>query len=362
MSEDTPRRTYLRDLPFSARLVLAVFLASVGFGYFSAIVQLHFQDARAGELLPSGADAVEKFHGTDGASEIERLLTADESRPFNGSGSMRSAFFARSSGWKSQVRKKKTAMESNGRKVTTGEATAALRKDREREIAALMIWLKDGAKKSNFEALALPKDFFSELPKPPENDYFYKKENGDLVANASAIFTDRCARCHNQDAPGAAGQVHLDSYEGIALYCDSEGAGGIALGKLAQTTHVHLLGFSMLYGLTGLILAFSSYPGWLKLVLCPLPLAAQVVDISFWWLARVDPVYAHMIPITGGVVALSLGLQIILSLFNLFGIAGKILLAVLIGVGGGTAPLMLKHVIEPHLQSERVGVVAPSGE
>ena len=62
----------------------------------------------------------------------------------------------------------------------------------------------------------------------------------------------------------------------------------------AQSTHVHLLGFAMLYGLTGFIVAFTSYPGWFRGVLCPLPLVAQVVDISFWWPGRMDcPRPAH---------------------------------------------------------------------
>jgi hypothetical protein len=55
----------------------------------------------------------------------------------------------------------------------------------------------------------------------------------------------------------------------------------VSLKKLAQTTHVHLLGFGLLYGLTGLILTFTSYPGWLRGLLGPLPLVAQVGDIGF---------------------------------------------------------------------------------
>src|SRR4051794_9420077 len=50
--------TSLSDFPLAARLVLAVFLISVGLGYFSALVNLHFQQASAGEGLPTKDDVV----------------------------------------------------------------------------------------------------------------------------------------------------------------------------------------------------------------------------------------------------------------------------------------------------------------
>src|SRR5262245_40016052 len=40
---DTSPRFVLRNLTLAPRLVIAIFLVSVGVGYFSALVQLHFQ-------------------------------------------------------------------------------------------------------------------------------------------------------------------------------------------------------------------------------------------------------------------------------------------------------------------------------
>src|SRR6516162_659884 len=58
-----PPRFTLRELPFSARLTLALFLVSVGLGYGAALVQIHFQHASPGEFMPSAQDVVVKFHG-----------------------------------------------------------------------------------------------------------------------------------------------------------------------------------------------------------------------------------------------------------------------------------------------------------
>jgi hypothetical protein len=130
----------------------------------------------------------------------------------------------------------------------------------------------------------------------------------------------------------------------------------MAVESLAQSTHVHMLGFSMLYGLTGLILAFSSYPGWVRLTVAPLALAAQVIDIACWWLARLDgigPYFALAVMATGGVVAASLFVQIVLSLFDLYGRSGKVvLLALFVAAGFGGYTLYTK-VIEPQLAAER---------
>ena len=44
----TPERWTISDLNLSARITLAVFLISVGIGYVSALVNLHFQEASPG--------------------------------------------------------------------------------------------------------------------------------------------------------------------------------------------------------------------------------------------------------------------------------------------------------------------------
>src|SRR5437016_3061451 len=91
--------TALRDWPLPVRLVLAVFLISVSLGYFSALVQLHFQHAAPGKLLPGVDEAVGVYNGETKKSQLQRLLEADISQPFNGTGSMRAAFTTQSAGW-----------------------------------------------------------------------------------------------------------------------------------------------------------------------------------------------------------------------------------------------------------------------
>src|SRR5262245_27341191 len=102
MSNDTSPPLTLRDLPLAARLTLAAFLISVGIGYFSALVQLHFQHASPGSLLPTADDATKVYHGATGQrpmSKMEHLLEAEESLKLNSNGQMRTAFTSSSEGW-----------------------------------------------------------------------------------------------------------------------------------------------------------------------------------------------------------------------------------------------------------------------
>src|SRR5580693_1112909 len=102
----SPKPFAIRDLPIPAKLVITCFLLAVGGGYFSAMVQLHFQDSKSGEAMPTVQDVILKFTGkkwfdTDPpkpVSKLEKLVMADESLTFSGNGTMSPAFFGRDGG------------------------------------------------------------------------------------------------------------------------------------------------------------------------------------------------------------------------------------------------------------------------
>ena len=132
---------------------------------------------------------------------------------------------------------------------------------------------------------------------------------------------------------------------------------GKSLAKLALTTHVHLLGFAVLYGLTGLVFACLPYPSWLRAVLAPAPLILQVIDISFWWLARLEapwgPFFAHSILVTGGLVALALISQVVLGLWGLFPGKGRYAVIAILALVGMVGLVTKVLVIDPHLAHEK---------
>jgi hypothetical protein len=368
-----PTEITLRNLPLAARLTLGLFLISVGIGYLSALVQLHLQHATPGELLPTPADAVRIFHGDVGdrpKSKLEQVLPPSDQGPFNGNGQMTSAFTRRAEDWKSAIVQKAKGIAKKDKgdpkdPAIRQAAEEAVRRERDMERLALLAWIGSGAgeKEYNDDAFPLPPD----LAGQPMTAKYLVDEDGKIVephlAKIKTLLQDRCVRCHAPEGEDAqATRYPLDTFPHLKPYITVKTSSGMSLEKLAQTTHVHLLGFSMLYGLTGLILAFSSYPRSLRVLLCPLPLLAQVVDISFWWLARLpEPhgqIFAQGIVVSGTLVAAGLFLHIVLGLFDLFSKKTWVVLILLFAAAGYGGYVAKERVIDPFLAQEK----APGAE
>lgn len=366
----TTARLTLRDLPLSAKMVITCFLISVGLGYCWALMQLHFKHASKGNLVPTPADTVARFsgkpwpldgpeekpppapanpfgkfakdpakiktlitercavcHSEDGGEEphldsfakladylqpknggkgkIHKLITAADDAPWGKDGSMRLAFTEKSyianNEWKKEFPK------------LAPEKQKELLAEREAERQVLIAWIEAGATKESYE-----KDSFK-LPEAPP---------------APAVET--------RESKAKKRQLDVDA--------------------LTQSTHAHLLTFSLLWAATGLVFAFTSYPGFIRFFIAPLVLIFQVLDIACWWLARlpdVGPYFALAIMGTGAIVGLGLALQIVLSLFNMYGWKGKILLfLLLLGAGGGGGLVYIKYVA-PMVADEKAAVAKP---
>jgi hypothetical protein len=353
----TPAPLRLRDLPLPARLVLSVFLISVGCGYFAALVQLHFQHASPGNPLPDRNDVIRRFYGRlpgdKPECKIQHLLNADEGLPFNGGGQMKAAFFEKAGGWKKEVEKR--ARKIAGRRVEPNEdqlkqAEGELRKERDTERLALLEWVEKGADKDAYE-----NDSYcvsATLVNLPIDEHFVgdPPAEGGKTIKVKTILEDRCVKCHA--IGGQVEKVPLEKFEHLQKFLKVEAGQPISREQLIQSTHVHLLSFSMLYLLTGVIFAFTSLPAFVRFLIAPLPLVAQLADIACWWLTRIDPRFADGIIIAGGVVAAGLMMHIVLGLFSMYGKTGKAVLLLLIvaaGVGGWQA----KPYVDDFLAKEK---------
>jgi hypothetical protein len=361
-----PRRFDLSQLPLAARLVLAAFLISVGIGYSAALVQLHFQHAQPGSLLPTAADARHIFSFAQGEkpkSKIEVLLDAPEDLPFNGTNQMSGAFTRHSLKWTKAVKERAREKFRERRDPNDEElakAEAELRKERETERLAVLAWVRAGASKADYK-----KDEFcppDELAKQVIDPEFVTKDGDKVNFKIRSILQTRCVRCHDPKGgdDSRAMDFPLDTYEALKPYVEVKATSStMSIEKLAQTTHVHLLGFSMLYLLTGLLFAFTKWPGIIRGVIAPLALVAQVADISCWWLARIDPMYADVIPITGAIVGGALAVQLLGTLVGLFWWKRGVLLLLVLAVVGGWGGYEIKtRYVDPQLAAEKAAATA----
>lgn len=363
---DKPRFS-LKELPPPAKLVVSTFLISVGIGYLWALAQLHFQHGSGGTAMPTLNDTVEHFSGVadywggghDGETEaaskpepvskIEMLLTASADKPFNSNGQMVTAFLGKQGGF-----------EKLADDIGEGEARA----ERRGELDAMLEWVRadPAVRKKAYE-----EDKFK-LPDPlVERELMtpYVDEETVSVLAIRSLIKDRCVKCH---ADGGSATGDFTSYAGMAPYLevpkmDEETGMMMDSGKqiskeaLAQSTHAHMLSFSMLFGLTGLVFVFTTYPTWARLTLGPFVLIMQVIDISCWWLARLEyphgPMFATAIVFTGGAVGMGLCAQIVLSLFNMYGRSGKLVLVAMFVAAGVGLGVLKQQVIDPQLAAEK---------
>lgn len=349
------KRFTLSELPLPAKLVATVFLLSVGLGFVSGMVQLHMKETKQdGAPLPGVDDVREKycgyveFKGLYATSKMEALIAGDPYGGFN-KANMTPAFFGKSEGYNKEVKQR---------------TQPVVDAERETERQVLLAWLKleMEPKQEIYESDAM------ELPGNLKGKPIAKEYVADGKAKVKTLITDRCAWCHDgqRQTPSMQTWVELTPIVetpkqevfdfGGQMYVKNDKQ--TSLDKLAQSTHAHLFGFSMLYALTGIILAFTKYPNIVKLIFCPLALLGQTVDICCWWLARTEPpfgpTFAAVILGTGGIAALSLAIQIFLSLFDMYGRKGKVVvfLLLLAGLGGGGFTVYTK-AIKPGLDAEK---------
>ncbi len=368
--------SYLRKLPAAGKIVVATLLLSIGIGFTSAIVNLHFQSANAGQPLPGPEETVSEFHGSKQYSQMERLLISNETKPFNGTGSMKSAFTSkRAGGIKRAIKEKRIyltelaeeQLKDNPKELAKEKLRIAndpevenlVYQDIDGERIALLAWIKNGYKKEYYDNSQLqgyPLEGKLASLKISSSMVHITEDGSKRFANIEGIIESRCMRCHDSNAGGSAANFPLNTYEEFVDYCVPEKSSAKSLEKLALSSHVHLLGFAMLYGITGFCLAMTGFPNFLKVIIAPSALIIQVLEISCWWFARMDapmgPIFASAIPVLGGLVALGLLSQILLSLWDMFEIGGRKFIILLLVVGAISAGIIGIKVVLPYLKEE----------
>jgi hypothetical protein len=335
---------------------------TVGAGYSAAMLQLHVQDSKSGKPLPTPADVVLKFTGKkwcDSAPppppcKFVCLVIAPRTEKFTGNGTMAPAFFEKSGDWN------KARDGGRGREPNATEL-AQLMAEREGEQSVTALW---GEAAPAEREKAYQDDTFTLAAEKAPKAITAKFKNADGSFKVKSIIDTRCARCHKKEGDDSkAEQYLLANYAQIAKYLNAPEAGSdkgagwyrvqepMGIEKLTQSTHAHLLSFAVLFSLTGLIFAFSSYPSSVRCLLGPLVVIAVFADVALWWLARTcdqwGPWFAYGIIGTGGAAGLGLTFQIILSLFNMYGVKGKFVVALLLLAGGGLGSFVFMNNIVP---------------
>ena len=152
--------------------------------------------------------------------------------------------------------------------------------DRELVVA----WLKDGAEEDHYEHEMKP------------------------------ILQKTCLNCHV-----ASSGMNLPDFSTYAgLHKVSQVDTGMSMTSLLKLSHIHLLGISMLLFIIGWIFIQSEVNVWFKRALVVSPMLAVFVDVASWFLTKWDSHYAIVVIVAGGILGLSMALQILISLYQIW--------------------------------------------
>ena len=132
--------------------------------------------------------------------------------------------------------------------------------------------------------------------------------------NIQPILESGCMSCH--DADSSMGLGPLTTYAEVAAFTTTDM--GKSLLALVRVSHIHLFGMSFIFGLSGLIFAYSKTPPLFRAVLIAIPFVAIWLDIGSWWFTKYAPVFAYMAIIGGAFMGLSLAGQLVISLYEMW--------------------------------------------
>jgi hypothetical protein len=132
---------------------------------------------------------------------------------------------------------------------------------------------------------------------------------------AAPIFAANCIGCHMADAHSI---PPLTSFEAVQKVAKSDT--GTSLADLAEVSHIHLFGISIIFLLTGAIFALSETPIWVRVSLVVVPYLTILMDIGSWWFTKyLDPAFfAYVVVVGGACMGLALAAQIFIALWEMW--------------------------------------------
>lgn len=93
---------------------------------------------------------------------------------------------------------------------------------------------------------------------------------------------------------------------------------GVSYTTLLSLAHIHMLGLMTVFAVIGFIFVHCSLaPGW-KILWSVLPFVAFLVDVSGWFLTKLNPGFVYVVIVGGGLFVLSLAVMILYSLYEMW--------------------------------------------
>jgi hypothetical protein len=148
----------------------------------------------------------------------------------------------------------------------------------------MVAWLKDGAEEEHYAKDILP------------------------------VLQKTCLNCHVQSS--GMNLPDFSTYAGIHKVAAVDV--GMSMNSLLKLSHIHLFGISLLLFIIGSIFIQTEINVWFKRFLVVSPMLAVFVDVLSWFLTKYDSHYAVIVVVAGGILGMSMALQVLISLYQIW--------------------------------------------
>ncbi|MEQ1638378.1 MAG: hypothetical protein ABL903_17000 [Methylococcales bacterium] len=135
----------------------------------------------------------------------------------------------------------------------------------------------------------------------------------EYTEKVAPILNRDCILCHSPAANPSL--PDLTNYKGAAEVAHS---GGVTLPRLIRVSHIHLFGIAFILFFIGKIFLLCDINVIVKRVAVVIPFAAMLLDVISWFITKSIPSFAYVVVASGALMGLSMGLQIIISVYQMW--------------------------------------------
>ncbi|MDQ6964133.1 MAG: hypothetical protein Q9M13_04340 [Mariprofundales bacterium] len=128
------------------------------------------------------------------------------------------------------------------------------------------------------------------------------------------IMDENCIMCHS--AESGMSIPHFTEYSNVVALTETDT--GATIPALVRVSHIHLFGIAFILFFVGRIFILCEIPVLLKRTVMVVPFIFLLMDISSWYITKIIPEFAYVVVAAGGLLGISLGFQILMSLWQMW--------------------------------------------
>ncbi len=127
------------------------------------------------------------------------------------------------------------------------------------------------------------------------------------------ILNRDCVVCHTPSInPSLPDLTHYATVSEVAH------AGGATIARLVRVSHIHLFGIAFILFFIGKIFLLCDLNVHVKRVAVVIPFAAMLLDVVSWFITKQNSSFAYVVIFSGALMGFSMGLQILLSVYQMW--------------------------------------------